>query len=727
MVDRAAAGAGNSCHSLGPMRGRGRVLLLVVAAIVGFAAPLRAATAGAGQPVLPVPPSAVIAIWGATPADNLVPGEYREPHDTVLRRIDGTGLTPGLLSASQGSYSRVQALLDISQGTRQPSSLHEPRLAPAVTARQSGSAGVVEGWADLVRRAQDVSVTLRPGLLAHSVPGGAGFVGVDGLTTDAAVAAADRAGQVADFSLGPPASVADRTADALERHQLVVVTLPPGRDGEAALDDLARDRRSNQLLVVAHLPPTPAPRGVGRAPTRFYALPALGVAGLGTDGSVTSETTRQDGLVSTIDLAPTILGHLGLAVPAVMRGEPVRQGPERSADDLEQQRRRWSDVRTGRQSSSVNTTMLLSLALFLLVGTLRGAKGALRQSLRVSGLALLWWPTTVLVAASLGPSTRFQETAIIAGVATAAAVLTDLLLPWPRGPLAPAAAGLLAYVADLATGGRLLTRSVLGPSILSGGRFYGISNELEPLLPILALAGLAAVAGSRRPSPRLRLLYAVTGVVLGLAVGWGQLGADVGGVITVAAAFAAAVLVVRDRPVTRRVVAIALAVPVLGLLALVAIDLAFGGGAHLSRNLTRSEGLADLAELVVRRYELMATTLGNTSTVLWVLGALLAVAFAYRNWSLFAGLLHLPQWRAALIGGVVGGVVGALTNDSGPVLLINAVLASLAVTAYGHGRVLAPDARGGSPPQPISALRRSEAPAVEPERAEADGVPQVLA
>ena len=31
-------------------------------------------------------------------------------------------------------------------------------------------------------------------------------------------------------------------------------------------------------------------------------------------------------------------------------------------------------------------------------------------------------------------------------------------------------------------------------------------------------------------------------------------------------------------------------------------------------------------------------------------------------------------WRAALVGGLAGGVGGALTNDSGPVLFINAVL-----------------------------------------------------
>lgn len=631
--------------------------------------------------------TAVIAVWTSTPVANLgAAGGGGDPGDSLLRTVDAMGLSPGLLSTSQGGYDQRQTLLDISQGTRQATSLYDPRTVQPLLVEPSGAGATVGGWSEIRSRARRVSVTLRPGLLAASVPGGAAFVGVDGLTTAVAIAAADAAGRVATFSVGTAATVADRTASALGSNRLVVVSLPPSDDGRAALESLARDRRPGELLVVAHLPPTPPEGVLGRAPGRFYSLSAFGLSDGSATGAVTSDTTRRRGLVSTIDVAPTVLRHLGLRVPPEMRGEPIRSGHHQSAYDLESLRRRWSDVRAGRQASSLVTVVLLSVVVLLLLGTTRGVQAALRPVLRVGALAVMWWPVMVLLAARIAPARRFHEVMLIAGSCILAGLLTDGALAWPRGPVAPAVVTMIAYTADLATGGELLARSVLGPSILSGGRFYGVTNELEPLLPILLLVGLAAVAGSTANARRLAVLYGAAGVLLGAVVGSGQLGADVGGVLTIAGAFTVATLVVRRRRLTRRSVAVAMAVPVAGLGALIAVDLGLGGGAHLSRNLTRSQSATDLAELVIRRYQLMATTLTDASTVLWVVAALLAVSFALRNRELLYEPVRTAPWRAVLLGGLAAGVVGALTNDSGPVLLINSVIALAAVTAYVNGQ-----------------------------------------
>ncbi|HET7487102.1 MAG TPA: hypothetical protein VFJ85_04180 [Acidimicrobiales bacterium] len=663
------------------MRKRGRLLFAALAAWAATVGVL-ASPAAAGQAHRP---SAVIAVWTAPPARNLDPQPRGEPHDRILRTLEADGLAPALLSASQGTYARIQALLDISQGSRQPTSLFEPHQPPPVTLRPEGGGAVLDGWAAFGRRAHDVSVTLRPGLLAESVPGGAAFVGVEG-TDDVAVVAADRSGRVARLSLGDASTLARRTAEALAGSRLVVVALPDGPDGEQALADLVRERAAGDLLVVANLPPTPPAGPAARAPARFYALTAFGVAGGPAGGSVTSSTTRQAGLVSTIDIAPTVLRHLGQPRPAVMRGDPIRRAGGRSAGGLEAQRRRWSDARSGRQASSLTSTILCGMLLLMVLGAVRGAASAWRPALRILGLAMLWWPTVVLAAAVVAPATRGQEVGLIAAACLAAGLLTDALLAWPRGPILPAAAAMAAYTADLATGGHLLTRSVLGPSIVSGGRFFGVSNELEPLLPVLALVGLAAIPWRRPGGRRLAALYAGAGVALGVVLGSGRMGADVGGVVTVAAAFTAATLVVRRRPLTRRAMGVALALPVLGLLALAAIDLGLGGGAHLARDLSRSQGLGDLSELVIRRYQLIATTFTNAATPLWMGAALVAVAFAVRNRSVLYASVHTTPWTAALVGGLAGGIVGALTNDSGPVLLTNTIIALAAATAYAQGR-----------------------------------------
>jgi hypothetical protein len=201
-------------------------------------------------------------------------------------------------------------------------------------------------------------------------------------------------------------------------------------------------------------------------------------------------------------------------------------------------------------------------------------------------------------------------------------------------------------------------------------------------LPILLLTGLAAALTGRAITKRTPLVYALAGFVLAIIVGWGRLGADVGGVITVGMGVAVATLVMLPGGITKRSLVVTALVPVAAIAFLIAIDLGLSGGDHLSRNLLRTENSSELWELVSRRYELAFRVLKSGRTPAYFLGAALAVAFALRNreW-LYSNLPH-RSWAAVLVGGLAAGVAGTLTNDSGPVLLVNAVLALGGVTAY---------------------------------------------
>src|SRR5207244_2583639 len=166
-------------------------------------APARARVPGPGSR-----PTVVVAFWTEDPSANLIfdPASSGEPHDRLLRTLDAQrGVAAGLLSSVQGTHTRQQALLDISQGSRQAGSLYSGD-APALRAVRDGAGATIDGWDVARRRAKDVSVTLRPGTLAGAVPGGAGFVGVTG-SGEIAIAAADERGRVAAFSTGPAATI----------------------------------------------------------------------------------------------------------------------------------------------------------------------------------------------------------------------------------------------------------------------------------------------------------------------------------------------------------------------------------------------------------------------------------------------------------------------------------------------------------------------------------------
>jgi len=616
-------------------------------------------------------------------------------HDTLLGDLERRKLAIALLSTSQGEYDRHKALIDISQGARQPPALYPPPLERLVLALNSDGGGEVSGWSDALRRARSVSTTLHPGLLAQSIPNGAAFVGASGDRTDAAFVAADATGQVAEVSTGTRESLAQRAQAALNRRSLVVVGLPLGAAGRAALSQLLSNQQAGEMLIFAQIPPTPPEKNIeGFAPRRYFRQTDTGIAWDLGAGTLTSASTRQPGLVTAIDFAPTILDHLRIPVPKRMRGQVVAKGPTRSAEQLDFQRHRWEQLRSGRQPGSIRMIVLLAGLIFLILGAFRGLSRNLGDfTLRVVGLGLMWWPVSALAAAVFHPKGALVESLIIGGLSVALGVLTDRLAPWPRGPALPALAALVFLTADLSFGGHLLITSVAGPSLASGNRFYGVSNELEPILPVLILAGIAALAGVRKNI--LPKAFAAAGVVLALVLGWGRLGADAGGVITAAAAFAAACIASLSGRLTRkRVLGLALA-PVVALVLLIAVDLLFAGKSHLSLNLTRATGIREIWELVARRYELAVGLLGNAGGDAAFVIAALVVYFVFRNRDLL--LPAMPEgYRAALIGGLVGGLAGAFSNDSGPVLFVNAVGALLAVVVYlrGHPGQVSTKARG---------------------------------
>lgn len=678
-----------------------------VAALCALIALLAAVAGPSAAAAQEAPRRAMLVFWQAGPSENLTfPGveEPYEARDTFLRRLAARpDLSIGLMSSVQGDYSQEQALLDITQGTRQSTFLYEPKDVIPLGLVPAGDTGRIDGWQADVRRARTASVTIRPGLLASSIPGGAGYAGVSGRNADTAIAAADQGGRVAALSLGPPQSLAARARALLRSKRFVVVGLPVDVGGLRTLDQLIAQRSPDELLLISQLPFTPPKRAVAQAPTRYYKQPAFAVGDEGPRGSVISGTTRQAGLISAIDVAPTVLGHLGLEVPPRMRGQAIEPAPRLSAPRLEQLRRRWADVRSARQSSSVRAIAAAAAVILLGIGALRGFAVAVGPAVRIGALGLMWWPTMVLVSAAFEPQRRLLEAAVIATGAILLAALTNRLVSWPRGPAVPAFAALAAYTIDLAGGLDLLTRSALGPSLAFGARFYGISNELEPLFPIFLLVGLAALLAGRRPSRRIVGIYVASGVVVGLVVGWGRLGADVGGVLTVAGAMTAATLVMLPGGITRRALLVAAFIPVLALGALIVVDLLLSGGGHLSRNLLRAQDAGELWELVSRRYILAGQALIRGRTPAYFLAAALAVAFAWRNRHLIYGSVrHERAWQAALLGGLAAGVVGALTNDSGPVLLINAVMALGAVTAYLFARpgAFAPTPQAEAAPRP---------------------------
>ena len=650
----------------------------VVLAFLPATERLTACPAGAGR-VEPLPLPIIDSLRPCRPRAADAP---RHPvQASVLDRLDRRkDLAIGLLGATQGGYSLEQALLDITQGTRTSKAAYKPSETPelgfVLTGR--GSAFILD-WGMAVRRAKKAPQTIVPGLLAGSIPGGAGYAGVVAHAQKAAIVAAGLHGHVAGASIGSANTVAERALKLLRHHAFVVAALPQGRSGGRELDQLRRARGPDDLLIVIKDPPD-------RLSPQL--LP-IGIAGLSKhSGALTSATTRRIGIVAGIDVLPTVLQHLGLKIPSQVKGEPMRVGGVRSAATLRDTETRLS-VLSSRRTPALKTAFTAWLALLIALWAGRGAVG-LRAGLRIGGLGMLWFPSALLVTAAIEPE-RHMELTLITILTLGLATITAVLVPWPRGPIVPAVVGLLFYTVDLVRNSNLIVHSLFGPNPRFGSRYYGLGNELESVLPILLYAGVAAWlsrpgGGAVPPSRRAAWTFGLTGLLLGAVMGSGRLGADVGGVITVGAGTAVAVLLVMPGGITKRRVIVAALVPVLAIGALAALDLSTGGNSHFTRTVLHAGSVNDLLNIGKRRLELAGRQLTRGSMVwltpLCAVGAL--VAFLRRK-TLYAPVSDEAPWRAAFGGGLAGSIAGALGNDSGPLLLVFGVVTLGLVTAYIRG------------------------------------------
>ena len=590
-------------------------------------------------------------------------------------------LSLGLASTSLGAAPEEQVLLDLGQGARVATRLY-PSPVPPLGLRAGGR---ISGWAAVRARARGAPAELVPGLLGEAA-GGAAYVGVRGGPSVAALAAADRAGRIDSVSLGPARTLGSRIARAWREAPLVVAGLPSGPSGLRALDAALAARQEGDLVIVLTL--------AGEGP----ALAPVGMAGASpAAGTLTSASTRRRGLVTVPDLTPTVLRSLGRPVPAAVEGRPLEVVPGRDPAALGELGARLEGL-GARRYAVLPWALGGALALVAGLTLLRGRSGA-RRGARVVALGVCWAPALCLLTAALRPPLGVEAAVLVLG-SLGLGALGDRLVPWPRGPALPVAAVLALHALDLALGSRLVAESLLGVNPLYGARFYGVGNQLEAVLAVLLLAGVGAALGPVGGA-RARATFALAATLGALIVGPGRLGADVGGVITLAAGGAAAVAALLAGRARRVALAGVVLAPLLALGALALLDLTTGGDAHLVRSVLRAERPGALWDVTVRRVRLSLGGLASPGTTLATLVALATLALAAR-WrrALARPVSGLPGLRAGLVGAAAATLVGALANDSGPTMLVlgTAVLGLLVLYAHaGPERRLAAGRRGRSP------------------------------
>jgi len=369
------------------------------------------------------------------------------------------------------------------------------------------------------------------------------------------------------------------------------------------------------------------PQGAQQANDRRYPLMELGRRGV-----VTSTSTRVPGLVSIADLA-----------------HPERLSLRREDDpvgylrDLE---RRIRDNGRSRVVAAVAVAVVVALLAFVapVAGVLAfAAVAAMNLLLGVAGVSEPWMVVTLLLLAAL------------------VALPLALLL---RGPVAiglALASVIAGYLVAMGVDATWVALSPLGPS--QNGRFYGVSNLLETMLLVPALAAAALLFR--------RFGWAAFAGVAALAlvtVAGSRFGADGGGAIVLAAGYG--VLGAMYAGGGRRALVVA-AGAAAAAVAVVALDAVFGPTTHVGEAVRGGPGevLGDVGDRLVLSWR-RATD--NAFVGLVVAGSIAALVFLVVRGPRRA----LPLAFAAAI------AVSLLVNDSPREVALGGLVGYLALLRF---------------------------------------------
>jgi hypothetical protein len=402
-------------------------------------------------------------------------------------------------------------------------------------------------------------------------------------------------------------------------------------------------------------------------------------------GYLKSASTQRAGIVTLVDVSPTILHTFGISRPTDMEGRFFEI--ERSSSSTDHRIDHLVTINAAsrfRERLLTPTTIALVLALLAIVAATIVAivderSRRWRSIVAFAALAdVAAIPVSYLARAfpleDLGSA--FYWTFLVAG-SLAVAALATIVGRRTRRPLLPLTVVLaltaLVLVVDVMTGSNLHMSAAFGYSPTSNSRLYGISNYSFGALSVSACL-LASFVARRWRSGRGRFaavgLMAFTLCVLGVPI-WGS---DVGGIIAFTPTILVfAALLYERRPSIRNILLTGF-VTVAAVVVFGFIDLARPAAerAHLGRLFERigNEGLEPLTSIVTRK---AVANLRVSTSSFWVAAIPITIGlWLFLRWWRTRPLADVhaavPTLHAALVAAAVAAFLGSAVNDSGAIV-----------------------------------------------------------
>jgi hypothetical protein len=426
----------------------------------------------------------------------------------------------------------------------------------------------------------------------------------------------------------------------------------------------------DRILVVT-------PLGPAKELSENNRLTPVIMAGKGfTKGLLSSGSTKRAGIVTNLDISATILSGYQIPRYGGQLGSRVFSTTESMGiQELLNYNQRLKEVNNQR-------SYLLKSYVVVLVILLAASLLSIFFNRKLLSLAGVFLQFIMAVPASYLLLPLFHQTTYLGSLVLSwvlAMTVTGLIGLWKQNTFFKigfmCAGTAILLIVDQLTGANLISYSPLGYDIISGARFYGIGNEYMGILigAVCTGTGISSEIWSKKGKPEsIWFTFPIFTVCL-VVLSHPGLGANVGGTISIAAAFASHLILNWQGKIRLRHLITVGAVTALFVAVLFLFDNSrpVDSQSHMGQtvSLIRENGIREFFLIVKRKIEMNIRLFQYTIwTRVFLLSLISIVLLLFRPVGIFRDIAKKhPYFVKGIASGVIGCIAALLANDSGVV------------------------------------------------------------
>lgn len=322
-------------------------------------------------------------------------------------------------------------------------------------------------------------------------------------------------------------------------------------------------------------------------------------------GLAQSATTRRAGIISNIDIAPTVLSFFQIQAPVEMLGHPIESNSFIGAYDYLLKINRQAIFTYIQRPYLIKSYVVMQIVVLLVFLFFIYFK---KRWLVFTKPFILASMTTLLVFLILPllPGENLLSRFLWTFIITAAVVAIAIRAKNSLGSIAfICLLTASAVTADLLWGGRLLGSSVLGHDPIAGARYYGIGNEYMGVLVGSTTIGITAMMDKIRPM-RHRISLALCFVAFVFSfylISSPSFGSNVGGAVTAFGAYLTTLILLSGSKLTLKTLSSICIGIVLMLILLFLFAAVAGPPSHISQmiELVKADGIEPVLSTITRK------------------------------------------------------------------------------------------------------------------------------